>query len=117
MVSFDVVSLYTKVSVEEAIKIISNITNDETTNMVRICLKSTCFTFQDKFYEKMDGVVMGSPLSPVVVNIYMEHFENKSIDSWPLKPRNWKRFVDDTNVIWQHGRENLECFLNHLNSQ
>ena len=69
MVSFDVVSLYTKVPVEEAIKIISNITNDETTNMVKICLKSTYFTFQNKFYEQIDGVEMGSPLSPTVANI------------------------------------------------
>ena len=58
MVGFDVVSLYTKVLIEEAITIISNITNDETTNLIRICLKSTYFTFRGEFYEQIDGVAM-----------------------------------------------------------
>ena len=38
-------------------------------------------------------------------------------DSFPLKPRNWKRFLDDTNVSWPHGKENLDHLLTHLNSQ
>ena len=74
MVSFNVVLLYNKVPIEEAIKIIINITNDERTNMVRIYLKYTYFTFQNEFYEQTDGVAMGSPMSPIVANIYMEHF-------------------------------------------
>ena len=58
---------------------------------------------------------MGYPLSLVVANLYMEYLEKKAIDS-PLKPRDWKRLVDDTNIIWPHGRESLDKFLAHLNN-
>ena len=75
LVSFDVISLYIKVIVDEAFKVIKEITNDEMANLVKICLKLTYFTFQGEIYEKIDGVAMGSPLSTVIVNIYMEHFE------------------------------------------
>jgi hypothetical protein len=36
---------------------------------------------------------MGSPLSPVVENLFMEHFERKALDSFPHKPKWWLRFV------------------------
>nr|XP_054773554.1 uncharacterized protein LOC129281659 [Lytechinus pictus] len=60
---------------------------------------------------------MGSPLSPIVANLYMEEFESTAIRSSPLLPKIWLRYVDDTFVVWQHGRHSLEDFLVHLNSQ
>jgi hypothetical protein len=103
--------------VDDAIKVISEITDEDTTNLVKVCLKSTYFSFRNCFYEQIEGVAMGSPLSPVVANLYMENFEKQAIDSYPLKPKMWKRYVDDTYVVWPHGRESLTGFFNHLNSQ
>ena len=85
--------------------------------MVKVCLNSTYFTTQGEMYEQTSGVAMGSPLSFVVANLYMEYFGKKELDSYPLKPREWKRFIDDTNFIWTHERENLYDFLKHMNSQ
>ena len=67
-------------------------------------------------YEQVEGVTMGYPLSPVVANLYMEAFEKYAIEYFPLKPKWWKRFVDDTNINWPHGKESLDVFLEHLNS-
>ena len=59
---------------------------------------------------------MGSPLSPVVANFYMEDFEMQAIKQATHKPACWYRYVDDnTFVIWPHGKEKLTDFLNHLN--
>ena len=60
---------------------------------------------------------MGSPLSPVVANLFMEKFEKLAIDSYPLKPDMWKRYVDDTNVIWTHNKTDIPVFFEHLNKQ
>ena len=60
---------------------------------------------------------MGSPLSPIVANLFMEDFESKAISSALFQPKLWKRFVDDTCVIWPHGKDELDRFFVHLNSQ
>ena len=60
---------------------------------------------------------MGSPLSPIVANLYMEHLEQIALQTASLSPRLWLRYVDDTFVIWLHGQEELEHFHEHLNMQ
>ena len=57
---------------------------------------------------------MGSPLSPIVANLYMESFEVETIRSAPNPPCLWKRFVDDTFIILQSSHK--DGFLEHLNS-
>ena len=47
----------------------------------------------------------------------MESFERRALYLSPLKPKRWKRYVDDTDVVWPHGRSSLAQFLEHLNSQ
>jgi hypothetical protein len=44
----------------------------------------------------------------------MEHFEQRA--SAAKKPAHWYRYVDDTFVVWPHGKEELQNFLQHLNS-
>ncbi|XP_018571050.1 protein cortex-like [Anoplophora glabripennis] len=57
---------------------------------------------------------MGSPLSSVLANIYMEAFEKKALESTTLKPKCWYRYVDDTFIIWPHGRNTVVDFLDHI---
>ena len=59
---------------------------------------------------------MGSPLSPVFGNLFMEEFEKKALATSTLKPGFWFRYVDDTLSSWVHGLENLHRFLEHINS-
>jgi hypothetical protein len=58
---------------------------------------------------------MGSPLSPLLVNIFMAAFEVEAIDSSPMKPKCRHRYLDDVFAIWPHGQAALKDFLGHLN--
>lgn len=60
---------------------------------------------------------MGSPLSPVVANLFMEHLEERALNTTALRPKMWIRYVDDTFVIWPHGNAELKEFHRHLNHQ
>ena len=44
----------------------------------------------------------------------MEDVEKKVIKQATHKPVCWFRYVDDTFVIWPHGREELTEFLTYL---
>ena len=116
LVSFDVVSLFTKVPILDSIEIIKRKVNEEVAILVEFCLRSTFFSFQGIIYEQVDGVAMGSPLSPVIANLFMEHFKEMALHSFPLKPKWWKCYVDDTNVCRPHGLKKLDEFFTHLNN-
>ena len=75
------------------------------------------FQFGDQFYEQVDGAAMGSPLSPIVANLYIESFERKALTTAPARPRLWIQYVDDTFVLWSHSDELLEELHDHLNQQ
>ena len=60
---------------------------------------------------------MGSPLSPVMANMYMKHLEETALHTAPLQPTLWLRYVDDTFVVWPHGHEELQHFHEHINQQ
>ena len=128
LVSFDVKSLFTMVPIDDSLRIIrdrlvvddtlderTTLTIDEICDLTNLCLRSTFFRFNDCFYEQKDGTAMGSPLSPVVANIFMEDFEGTALVTCDLPPKLWLRYVDDTFVVWQHGENHLGEFLEHLN--
>ena len=85
------------------------------TSLLEFCLTHTYFLFQGKYYEQVQGAAMGSPISPLIANIFMEEFEVKALQSFPNPPSLWLRFVDDTFVI--NKAEHSLDLLQHINSQ
>jgi hypothetical protein len=116
MVSFDIVSLFTKVPIKETMDLLGSHFEEDILGLFRHVLTTSYFTFNGQFYRQTYGVAMGSLLSPVIVNFYMEDHKKAALESAPLKPRFWFHYVDDTFVIWQYGPDKLKDFLQHLNS-
>ena len=96
MASFDIVSLFTRIPVDEALQVIRELLlrdetlTDRTTiptpdlcHLIELCLKSTYFKFGDSYYEQTEGAAMGSPLSPVIANLYLETFEMQALETSP----------------------------------
>ena len=98
--------LFTRVLVDEALDVISELLlQDETLpkqatipvpnlcHLIELCLKSTYFRLNDTFYEQVAGAARGSPLFPIVANLYMEAFEKWALDTSTQKPNLWIRYI------------------------
>ena len=127
MVSYDVEALFTSVPVESAISIVKKHLEEDRelhqrtalavkqiSCLLEFCLNTTYFTFQGKMYEQVKEAVMGSPIGPIVANLFMEDLETKALDTALSTPKIWKRFVDDTFTIIQKAHK--DAFLDHINS-
>ena len=125
--SYDVSALFTSVPIESSITIIRRkleldpelhtrtpMKVEYIISLLVFCLKTTYFQFQGRFFEQLQGVAMGSPISPIVANLFTEDFEIKAINSAVDPPRVWKRFVDDTFVVIDSTRK--ENLLEHINN-
>ena len=125
--SYDVSALFTSVPIEAAINIIqrrleldqglhsrTTMKVEHITSLLEFCLRTTYFKFQGSFYEQISGAAMGSPISPIVANLFMEDFEVKAINTAKNPPKMWKRYVDDTCVILDSTTK--EEFFHHIKS-
>ena len=126
MVSFDVKALFTSIPVPEAINAVqrallfnsswrdrTSLSYHNICRLLEFVLTTTYFTFNDKFYQQNFGCAMGSPVSPVVANIYMEDYEEWALMPELITPRIWYRYVDDTFSVIE--RDNVERFHQYLN--
>jgi hypothetical protein len=49
--------------------------------LIEYCISSVIFTNQGQFYKQIDGAVVGSPLSPLLTNMYVTAFMEKALVS------------------------------------
>ena len=59
---------------------------------------------------------MGSPVSPIVANLFMEDLDQRAMESASaeLRPTLWKRYVDDTLEVIKRGK--VDAWSAHLNN-
>ena len=77
----------------------------------------THFIFNSKSYNQIDGVAMGSPLAPVLTNIFMGFYESKWLNEYNLnKPKLYLRYVDDILAAFDKEQDSLD-FFNFLNKR
>ena len=112
LVSYDVSSLFTNVPLEETIGILArkafenywfndtynlNLTRTDLVDLLHIATKGQLFQFDGALYEQTDGVAMGSPLGPLLANVFMCSIEG-SLKSQGKLPEVYRRYVEDTLV-------------------
>ena len=94
--SYDVSAFFMSVPIDPALKIIKDlllkdptlkdrtvIGVDDIILLLEFCLKNTYFSFQGQFFEQVEGAAMGSPVSPIVANLYKEYLEQKTLSTAP----------------------------------
>ena len=107
LVSYDVSSLFTNVPLDETIAILAekafrdnwfnstynlNISKEDLIDLLNVSTKGQ-FQFNGALYEQTDGVAMGSPLGPLLANVFMSSLEEK-LELEGKLPDYYRRYVD-----------------------
>ncbi|XP_070549267.1 uncharacterized protein [Ptychodera flava] len=84
--SHDVVSLFTNTPIDYALDIIKErlvgdsklksrtlLSVDDIIELLKFIVNTTYFVFREQIYQQLFGTAMGSPVSPIVANLFMEH--------------------------------------------
>ena len=92
LVSYDVTALFTNIPVDEAIQILANkafknnwfnntynlqLRKADLIELLSVSVKNQLFQFDRKLFEQIDGVAMGSPLGPLLANVFMCSLEEQ----------------------------------------
>ena len=59
-----------------------NIAKAELKKLFEFATLGTYFLSQGEFYNQIDGVTMGSPLSPFLANLFMGHYETLRLNTF-----------------------------------
>ena len=112
LVSYDVTALFTNVPLNDTINILVekafvddwfnqtydlNLQKDQPTKLLKIASTKQLFQFNGQLYEQIDGVAMGSPLAPLMANVFLCHLED-NLTRDGVMPTLYKRRVDDSLV-------------------
>ncbi|KFD59271.1 hypothetical protein M514_28550, partial [Trichuris suis] len=115
LVSYDVKGLITSVPIPHTLNILQELLYADSAlptrtklspfqiiQLVSFCMiEGNFFHFQGDFFKQKGGAPMGSPLCPVLAEVFMEHSEEKAFSeaNKNILPRLFKRYVDDIFVI------------------
>ena len=133
--SHDVVSLFTNTPIDQVLQIVRrrletenvlktynkdnafNLESEDVVKLLEFVLTTTYFTFRGKIYRQQFGTAMGSPVSPIAANIFMEALEQEAIATAPMecRPKLWLRYVDDIlEVINKNAVPQLTEYINQV---
>ena len=126
-VSFDVVSLFTNVPLNQTIQIIADHIYSTSAKLtppfkkegfIKLLEIATggMFLHRDMLFKQKDGVSMGNPLAPTMANFFLAHLENILFQDYDSSfPIFYKRYVDDVFCIFRKNTD-FQRFLVRLNS-
>lgn len=125
MVSFDVVSMYESIPIENVLasltsrkEMITNLTTipwNTFKMIIRLCAQeANYFTWNGKFYKQKHGLIIGGPVSALLADLVVTDILDMSITELGFEPTLTKKYVDDLIVCLT--REEIESFYNILNN-
>lgn len=128
--SIDCINMYTNIPVKDTIKIVKTklIENNvslnevkEVTKLLKLVLGQNYFKFNNKVYTQKEGLAMGSPLSGLLANIFINNIEKaivrnvNDIDN----EATWNRYVDDVLISYNSMKikaEEIKQIANSINN-
>ena len=123
IVSFDVTALFTSIPVDLALDIVDRKLREIhewqlhtrlTQSQSMFLLTNSYFAFEGTHYHQVFGRAMGSPVSATIAELMMQEVEKIALNTSNVKPRWWKRYVDDSSSCLK--TKDIQVFHDHLNS-
>ncbi|EYC21311.1 hypothetical protein Y032_0019g3745 [Ancylostoma ceylanicum] len=118
--SFDVSSLYTNVTISDALQALDEMLvlhgreietyglgRARVMTLVKECLTCNVFKWSGRYFSQIRGLAMGQRLAPVLAICYMSKIEGPVLSRQPLL---YCRYIDDCCVITSTQSEMDECF-------
>ena len=110
MISLDVENLFPSIPLNETLEYATGIlfklfgtkiNKNVILKLLEFCTKDVTFKFGDIYYQQINGVQMGSPLSPLLTELYLVKFENEKLNFANLNfnIKFFYRYVDDIFAI------------------
>ena len=126
MCSFDIKSLFTNVPIDETIRICiqqlyhsdlecPSLSEKSLEKLLRMVTTGVEFSFNGTMFKQVDGVAMGSPLGPVLANIFVGFYEQQLPIDKDKSSLAYRRYVDDTFSL-NINREAADDLLGKLNN-
>jgi hypothetical protein len=131
MITLDIKDLYVNIPIKEIIRItrnlmtknmIDNTTVTQTITLLDTILSQNYLMFDNKYYQPNKGVAMGSPISALVAEILLQHYEENLLKNI-LDNSNiiyYNRYVDDILIIYDHSKTNnneIEHYINNIHPE
>ena len=126
LASFDVKSLFTNVPIQGAIEAVTRALDEnqdaplpvpkrDFISLVRLCVEFGALEFDGIEFKQVEGLAMGSPLSPVLACLFMEVLEADHFLPIIGPDTTWLRYVDDVLIIVDKDQD-LSSILGSINS-
>ena len=129
LITFDIKDLYVNIPVSETLNIVKTklLQNNDTQiaqqilTLLKEVLSQNYFTFQQRIYQPEQGIAMGSSISGIIAEIFLQHFEDKNIkhllDTKILAF--YTRYIGDILVIYDMTRvssHTINTYINNIHS-
>jgi hypothetical protein len=129
LVTLDVAALYPSIPIDLGLQAVRSTfertrsglevkpSNDTLMKFLEAVLKKNNFTFNGNHYLQVSGTAIGTMVAPSVGNRFLNVFEINHVYTFRKQPLVWWRYIDDVFVLWTHTKEELEEFVEHLNTR
>ena len=125
--SMDVSSLYTNIPTDDGLKAIKHFLqrypsrdrpSDATLlRLAELVLTLSSFNFDGECYSQKKGVAMGTKMGPAYACLFVGHIEEQMLHNYQHpKPVLLKRYIDDYVGVFTSTRDELERFIQYVNS-
>ena len=128
LVSFDVTSMYTNITMPLIVKSFSTLNivppssylfsdaiyKTEILNVLNLIMQSNCFKYNNSFYSQIQGLAMGSPISPTIASIAMHFVIEAAITQLDFCPPFLYIYADD--ILTLLPSDKIQSTLNIFNS-